>query len=451
MIALSRFVQAARYAINRAYIGATKAPFCFVPPKAQPLITPVSIRFPLQTGKDKAGNAVLVKDAATERFRVELNERVGVLFRQYVRGNGGDARNIPAQLVSFTSAPFGVEIPNPDPPDVLPWRSIDGASAQRLPLGYSFDAYGENLEWWQRDAGDAHAIIAGATRSGKSVTIRSLVTSLVASESPDDLEIVPFDLKRRALIALESAPHVRVPLAYTKEMALALLVALDNEQNRRIEELVDHPTVAVVMDELTDILEGDEEAQSIFSRLARKGAELGIFILAGTQKPMISELGQGNSQLTMRVVGKMKTGRDAKLVAGADIDADRLRYPGTFYVVSGRGEPVQIRTLYVDDAQMERTIAQAWQRWPHPSPSVLTVPDLAPGTTGKAVAKAAERQAQVEADLARLLDEFGEDLTEVSMSKKIETIGLHTSGTDWKKGKQRVSEAMTLFYQREVA
>ena len=450
MIPLSKFVQATRYAINRTYIGATKAPFCFVPPKARPTVTPVTIRYPLRTGTDKAGNAVLVKDAATERFRVELNEQIGTLFRQYVRANKGDARTIPAQLVSFTSAPFGIEIPNPDPPDVLPWRSIDGASAYRLPLGYSFDTYGENLEWWQRDAGDAHAIIAGATRSGKSVTIRSLAASLIAAESPDDLEIVPFDLKRRALVALESAPHVRVPLAYTKEMALALLVALDNEQNRRIEELVDHPTIAVILDELTDILEGDDEAQAIFSRLARKGAELGIFILAGTQKPMISELGQGNSQLTMRVVGRMKTGRDAKLVAGADIDADRLRYPGTFYIVSGRGEPVQIRTTYIDDAQMEQVIAHAWQRWPSPSPSVLDVPSFAPGTTGKAAAKAAERLAQAEEDLARLLDEFGEELEEVSMSKRIEAIGLTPKGNHWTKGKKRVEEALELYYQRET-
>ena len=152
----------------------------------------------------------------------------------------------------------------------------------------------------------------------------------------------------------------------------------------------------------------------------------------------------------MRVVGRMKTGRDAKLVAGADIDADRLRYPGTFYIVSGRGEPVQIRTTYIDDAQMEQVIAHAWQRWPSPSPSVLDVPSFAPGTTGKAAAKAAERLAQAEEDLARLLDEFGEELEEVSMSKRIEAIGLTPKGNHWTKGKKRVEEALELYYQRET-
>lgn len=442
-IPLSRFVQAASKTISRAYCVPNRSAWCFVHPDARPVVSPVNIWFPLTCGKDRTGRAVMVRDAVSAKYQEEIDEKIGTLFRQYVRANGGDPKSISARLVSFTRSPFGIQIPNPDPPEIIEWKPNAEATVDRIPVGVSFDQYGEMIEWWNR-TDDTHAIIAGATNSGKSNTILSWVAHLVENESPDDLEIVPIDLKRRALRPLEDVPHVRLPLAYTKEAAAAALMAVDAEQNRRIEGDESHPTIALVIDELTDALQGDDVAQDAFSRITRKGRELGIFVIAGTQKPMLTGEGQGIAQILFRFVGRMKTDRDAKLVAGEEIDASRLRHPGSFYAVTGRGEPVAVRVPYIAPERFADVAAAAARRYPSPSTSVLTLPEVEPGTTGKAIAKAAVVRNRAEENLMRLRDEFGDTLQEQSMRQMILALGLSANGNSYYRSERIVNEALEL-------
>lgn len=441
-ISLSRFVNVSAQTItrvytlaNRNYVLANRAPWCAVARKA-PVITPVSIWFPLTTGP-----GVMIKDASASKYVEELDEQLGSLFRQYVRANGGEVKDVPARLVSLTRSPFGLQIPNPDPPEIIEWKSIAGASTDRIPVGMSFDSYGESLEWWDRNR-DPHAIVAGATGSGKSKAMQSMIAQLVANESPEDLEIVPIDLKRRALVELENAPHVRVPLAYKKESAVAMLMALDAEQDRRIEGLIDHPAIVLVIDELTDVLQGDKEAQETFSRITRKGRELGIFVIAGTQKPMLTGEGQGIGQLTFKLVGRMNKDREAKLVADEEIS--RLMHSGSFYIVTGRGEPVAVRVPFISDARFAGVMADAKRRWSNPSPSALVLPEVGHGTTGKAIAKANARREQAAINLQRLQDAFGEELPNATMRQMILALGLSPNGNSYYRSEKIVSEALEL-------
>lgn len=421
-----------RNTICQVYAESAGSPY-YAGVVGKPLPTPLFYRFKLAGGYAQTKNGyrrVMVADMKQERIRAELDERIGTLLQKQATDD------LPGRVVTFADRPLAIQIPNPKKPSPLNWRSDIPATLQRIPLGLAYDWGGSYPVFWDRTA-DAHAIIAGVTGSGKSVLMRSILASLIAHVGPDDLEVVAVDMKGRSLSVFENAPHLRHGVAYESGTAMALLAAIDAELDARIATGRNEPAICLAVDELTDLLEGDNVAQGWFARLARMGRELGIFILAGTQKPLVAEVGQAKSQLSLRLVGRMRSGKDAETAAGVRIDADSLYHPGSFYAVTGADRATLFRGLFVSD----RDIRQACRVFGAGSSSALAVRQVE-ADNGREMLKAERTNQQAVEDAATLRTTLNGALQGASMREKVLALGLNPAGSNWYAGKARVEKAL---------
>lgn len=423
-----------RNEINRAYAESAGNPY-FAGVVGKSLVTPLDMRFRLVGGyaQTKTGyRRVLVQDMKQERIRAELDERIGTLLQRHATDD------LPGRVVTFADRPLAIQIPNPKRPAPIAWRSDIPATLQRIPLGQTYNWTGQQPVFWNRDT-DAHAIISGVTGSGKSILMRSILASLISHVSPDELEIVAVDMKGRSLQAFDGAPHLRHAVAYESGSAMALLSAIDAELDARIANGRSAPAICLAVDELTDLLEGDSVAQAWFARIARMGRELGIFILAGIQKPLVSEIGQAKSQLSLRLVGRMRNGKDAETAAGMAIDADSLYHPGSFYAVTGADYSMLFRGLFVSDSD----IRQACAVFRDGGSSALRVAEVQ-AETGRAVLKEEQVNRQAVEDAETLRAALNGALAGSSMREKVLALGLNPAGSNWYAGKARVEKALEL-------
>lgn len=421
-----------RKVINRTFMQATGNPaFCRVSPKHRPLVTPLFLRFRLQPGIHANGRKVLVSDVTSEKLRQELEEQIVAL---------APTLPWPERAVTIVTRPLALQIPNVfQKPAPVPWTAKAAASIQQIPLGLAYGWGGIRPLYWHREL-DAHALIAGITGSGKSVLMQSMVSSLAWHVGPDDLEIAAIDMKGRSLKVFSRLPHVRHPVAVERSEALALLHAVVSELDRRI-QVGDGPAILLAIDELTDLLEGDTTAQGWLYRLARMGRELNILLLCGTQKPLMSEVGQAKSLFGLRLVGRMRNGQDAQTAAGVAVDADTFVHPGTFYAVNGSDRKTLFRAMLINAASVADEIAR---RWPDGQESVLHTVETRVTAASKIETVIAEDR-QAREDLEMLTQAFG-DLrsSSPSMRKMIEALGLNPQGSMFYRGKERVQRALGL-------
>ena len=202
----------------------------------------------------------------------------------------------------------GLEVPNPSPGKVL-MRSIveHPAFGKIVSKGGLAFALGE-------DAGGAslvldlaampHILIAGATGSGKSVCINSLVASLLMTRPPDELRMIMVDPKRVELTPFNGIPHLVTPVIVEPDEVQPALRGLINEMTRRykmMEELgvrniagynAKAPDamsfLVLIVDELADLMmTGGLEVEQQLVRLAQLGRAAGIHMVLATQRPSV--------------------------------------------------------------------------------------------------------------------------------------------------------------------
>ena len=202
----------------------------------------------------------------------------------------------------------GLEVPNPSPGKVL-MRSIveHPAFGKIVSKGGLAFALGE-------DAGGAslaldlaampHILIAGATGSGKSVCINSLVASLLMTRPPDELRMIMVDPKRVELTPFNGIPHLVTPVIVEPDEVQPALRGLINEMTRRykmMEELgvrniagynAKAPEamsfLVLIVDELADLMmTGGLEVEQQLVRLAQLGRAAGIHMVLATQRPSV--------------------------------------------------------------------------------------------------------------------------------------------------------------------
>ena len=202
----------------------------------------------------------------------------------------------------------GLEVPNPTPGKVLMRSIIEGQDFGKIVQkgGLAF-ALGE-------DAGGAslvldlaampHLLIAGATGSGKSVCINSLVASLLMTRPPDELRMIMVDPKRVELTPFNGIPHLVMPVIVEPDEVQPALRGLINEMTRRYKMMEDlgvrniagynakspEPMsfLVLIVDELADLMmTGGLEVEQQLVRLAQLGRAAGIHMVLATQRPSV--------------------------------------------------------------------------------------------------------------------------------------------------------------------
>jgi len=263
-----------------------------------------------------------------------------------------------------------IEVPRPDPAKVrferISARLHDVPACSAL-LGLDEEGMPVLLRLPSADV--AHVLVSGNTGSGKTVLAQTMALSLARFNRPRDLQIVLVDPKRRGFEPLSALPHLLTPLIYQSERAIQVLDRLVVEMEQRDLGGRSRPRIVVFIDELADlIMAGGRETEKPLARLAQRGREAGIHLIACTQRPSATVIGGLiKSNFPVRIVGSVASAEDAKVASGLPrTGAERLMGKGDFLVVA-RGEQFRIQGTYASPAEIKRLVqdlgrvkGQAW-------------------------------------------------------------------------------------------
>ena len=272
-----------------------------------------------------------------------------------------------------------------DPLSMTPesaWGLRTARERLRAPIG--IDAAGSVVEVDLKEAAEngmgPHGLCIGATGSGKSELLRTLVLSLIASHSPDQLNLVLVDFKGGAtFLGLEAADHVAAVITNLEEeleMVDRMHDALSGEMNRRQEllrsagnyanvndyerarvagaPLKPLPALFIVVDEFSELLSQKPEFAELFTAIGRLGRSLHMHLLLASQRLDEGKLRGLDSHLSYRIGLKTFSGNESRSVLGVP-DAYHLpNVPGSGYLKCDSGELIRFNASYVSGPAARR-------------------------------------------------------------------------------------------------
>lgn len=264
------------------------------------------------------------------------------------------------QAVTIKRGQDGVilEFPNPDPQTVklLPLlREVQPLPMGALLLGMQADGVPLLARLQSPDV--AHILIAGTTGSGKSVLLRSIAASLMLNNDPANLSILAIDPKGRTFPAGFTCRHLLrghvITDPQTAKEALASVVKLMEVRDKRRESV---PLIVVLIDELADLVMTGDGIETHLVRIAQRGREAGIHLVAATQRPSAAVLsGLMRANFPLRLVGRVISPEDARIAAGrGGTAADKLSGRGDFLAVGG--DMLRFQVAYLDAAELQAQV-----------------------------------------------------------------------------------------------
>lgn len=192
-----------------------------------------------------------------------------------------------------------------------------------------------------------HLIVAGATGSGKSVFIHTVLTSLIMMHSPLELRLILIDPKRVELSAYNNIPHLITPIIKEpSEAKVALDRLIDEMENRYklfektgvgklsdyneiIEEMGGEklPVIVAIVDEFADLFESEKEISNLVLRLVQKSRAAGIHLLIATQRPSVQVItGNIKANIPSRVAFMTASVTDSMTILGCGGAENLLGY-----------------------------------------------------------------------------------------------------------------------------
>lgn len=228
-----------------------------------------------------------------------------------------------------------------------------------------------------------HGLIAGATGSGKSVCINSLLISLLYKATPKELNLLLIDPKMVELAPFNHIPHLVSPVITDVKAATAALKWAVEEMERRY-QLFAHtgvrditrynamaeekrqfaqkmPYLLIVIDELADLMMmAPTEVEESICRIAQKARACGIHLVVATQRPSVDVItGLIKANIPTRIAFSVSSQIDSRTILDVQ-GAERLLGRGDMlYLGNGMSAPIRIQGTYVTDEEMEEIIEHA--------------------------------------------------------------------------------------------
>jgi S-DNA-T family DNA segregation ATPase FtsK/SpoIIIE len=205
----------------------------------------------------------------------------------------------------------------------------------------------------------AHLLVVGTTGSGKTSLVRTIIASLAMNHRRSQLNFVLIDPKRRAFGPLAGLPHLAHPVVVKPDQAGETLARLVKLMLERDQENISTPHLVVVIDEIADLFMTNPDARESFTRLAQRGREAGIHLVACTQKPTVTVMNSlAKANFPVRLVGQVTSPEEAKIATGyAGTKAELLRGPGQFLAVVG-GQVTRFDAAYLDARSLAQVVAE---------------------------------------------------------------------------------------------
>ncbi|MBC1500852.1 DNA translocase FtsK [Listeria weihenstephanensis] len=226
-----------------------------------------------------------------------------------------------------------------------------------------------------------HGLIAGATGSGKSVCINSLLISLLYKATPDELKLLLIDPKMVELAPYNRIPHLVSPVITDAKAATAALKWAVEEMERRYQlfahagvrnmekfnEYSSHPEhsgeklpyILIIIDELADLMMvAPSDVEEAISRIAQKARACGIHMIVATQRPSVDVItGLIKANIPTRVSFSVSSQIDSRTIIDT-AGAEKLLGKGDMlFLPSGASKPVRLQGTYVGDQEIDAVIA----------------------------------------------------------------------------------------------
>lgn len=239
-----------------------------------------------------------------------------------------------------------------------------------------------------------HMLIAGATGSGKSVTIHTIITSLLYRNSPDRLRLIMVDPKRVELTLYNGIPHLLTPVITDAKKTILALRWAAKEMDRRYDILEAHavrdvqsyhknvlekelakepaegeeatmsevehmPYIVIIIDELADIMQAyPRELEAAIVRLAQMSRAVGIHLLLSTQRPSVEIItGLIKANIPSRIALQVASQIDSRTILDM-AGAEKLLGAGDMLYLSGdMSKPIRIQSAFISETELKNVVS----------------------------------------------------------------------------------------------
>ncbi len=291
---------------------------------------------------------------------------------------------------------IGIEIPNKDSMVVRLRDMVEDPLFKRrgtnLTLALGEDVSGESI---LADLSKMpHLMIAGATGTGKSVCINTIITTLLYQNSPEDLKFIMVDPKRVELSLYNGIPHLLTDVIVENSKVINTLRWAVSEMERRYrllqdtgsrdigsyrdkmkagetikrkdpetneiseEELKNLPYIVIVIDELADLMgTHGKEVEGAIVRLAQMARAIGIHLIVSTQRPSVEVItGLIKANITTRIAFQVATQIDSRTILDMG-GAEKLLGKGDLlYLSSSSPKPRRIQGVFIGESEVKRVV-----------------------------------------------------------------------------------------------
>jgi DNA segregation ATPase FtsK/SpoIIIE-like protein len=336
--------------------------------------------------------------------RYELTPGLGVKVNRIVNMADDLALALAAKRIRILApipgkGTVGIEVPNKNPEMVYLREVLTSVENERIPVALGKNAEGRPMVV---DIADMpHLLIAGATGSGKSICIHSILTSILMTRTPNQVRMALIDPKMLELSIYEGIPHLWSPVVLNPQRAKALLDRLVREMEdryalltrqgvRSIDEYNGNirsaaaaeksgktdpdspetpdtmPSIVTVIDELADLrmVLGNDIEQPI-ARLAQKARAVGIHLVVATQRPSVDVItGMIKANFPSRIAFNVKSKTDSRTILDMNGAEKLLGQGDMLFMPAGAPDPVRVHGSFVSSREIKELVT-FWKGQPH--------------------------------------------------------------------------------------
>ena len=271
-------------------------------------------------------------------------------------------------------AAIGIEIPN---------RSLEGVqlrevlenpqfqeASSKLTVGLGMDISGQAIF---ADIGKMpHLLVAGATGSGKSVCINTLISSILFKATPDEVKFVLIDPKMVELSNYNGIPHLMVPVVTDPKKASSVLNWAVQEMEERYSIFAAHgdrdiksfnrryseekmPFIVIVIDELADLMMvSPKDVEDAICRILQKARAAGIHMILATQRPSVNVItGIIKANLPSRISFAVSSQVDSRTILDRSGAETLLGKGDMLFSPQGVSKPIRVQGAFISDEEVE--------------------------------------------------------------------------------------------------
>ena len=319
--------------------------------------------------------------------RYELKPAEGVRVSKIANLADDIALNLAAETIRI-EAPIpgkqavGIEVPNTEK-ETVHFRDVVESEAFQDSKSKLSVALGKDVAGNMEIADIAkmpHALIAGATGSGKSVCINTLITSIIYKAKPSEVKFVMVDPKVVELSVYNGIPHLLIPVVTDPKKAAGALAwavqEMDNRYNlfaqKGVRDLKGYnaliekeegvgklPQILIIIDELADLMMvAAKEVEDSICRLAQKARAAGMHLIIATQRPSVDVItGIIKANIPSRIAFAVSSQVDSRTILD-QVGAEKLLGKGDMlFYPSGAPKPVRVQGAFVSDDEVEKIVS----------------------------------------------------------------------------------------------